>query len=277
VTAERTPTSKDTSEFYDLSNRLVIDVWDENFHQGYYLSADDTSENRVAADRLTDLVIGKTGLTAGSKLLDIGCGIGQPAFRLLETADVQIVGISNNEPQLEIANKRAEAKGLADKVRFEFADGQALPFDDDSFDAVWIFETIMHMDRLKCLGEALRVLKPGGILVVTDQLQIGGEPSAAAAAKIEQFLSSMQASPLLDADAYAALIRDAGLELVELVDLSANAKPTGQRMIDSVNTRWDELIATYGEEVAPILEMFRSPIGMIPELGYVLTVSRKPA
>jgi ubiquinone/menaquinone biosynthesis C-methylase UbiE len=277
VTAERTPTSKDTSEFYDLSNRLVIDVWDENFHQGYYLSADDTSENRVAADRLTDLVIGKTGLTAGSKLLDVGCGIGQPAFRLLETIDVEIVGVSNNEPQLEIANKRAEAKGLADKVRFEFADGQALHFDDDSFDAVWIFETIMHMDRLKCLGEALRVLKPGGVLVVTDQLQIGGEPSAEAAAKIEAFLSSMQASPLLDADAYAALIRDAGLELVELADLSANAKPTGQRMIDSVNTRWDELIATYGEEVAPILEMFRSPIGMIPELGYVLTVSRKPA
>jgi ubiquinone/menaquinone biosynthesis C-methylase UbiE len=277
VTAERTPTSQDTSDFYDLSNRLVIDVWDENFHQGYYLSADDTSENRVAADRLTDLVIGKTGLTAGSKLLDIGCGIGQPAFRLLETTDVEIVGISNNEPQLEIANKRAEAKGLADKVRFEFADGQALPFDDDSFDAVWIFETIMHMDRLKCLGEALRVLKPGGVLVVTDQLLVGGEPSAEAAAKIEAFLSSMQASPLLDADAYAALIRDAGLELVELADLSANAKPTGQRMIDSVNTRWDELIATYGDEIAPILEMFRSPIGMIPELGYVLTVSRKPA
>ena len=272
MTAERTPTSKDTSEFYDLSNRLVIDVWDENFHQGYYLSADDTS-----ADRLTDLVIGKTGLAAGSKLLDVGCGIGQPAFRLLETIDVEIVGVSNNEPQLEIANKRAEAKGLADKVRFEFADGQALPFDDDSFDAVWIFETIMHMDRLKCLGEALRVLKPGGVLVVTDQLQIGGRPSAEAAAKIEAFLSSMQASPLLDADAYATLIRDAGLELVELADLSANAKPTGQRMIDSVNTRWDELIATYGEEVAPILEMFRSPIGMIPELGYVLTVSRKPA
>ncbi|HEY3610768.1 MAG TPA: methyltransferase domain-containing protein [Pseudonocardiaceae bacterium] len=277
MTAERTPTSQDTSDFYDLSNRLVIDVWDENFHQGYYLSADDTSENRVAADRLTDLVIGKTGLTAGSKLLDIGCGIGQPAFRLLETTDVEIVGISNNEPQLEIANKRAEAKGLADKVRFEFADGQALPFDDDSFDAVWIFETIMHMDRLKCLGEALRVLKPGGVLVVTDQLLVGGEPSAEAAAKIEAFLSSMQASPLLDADAYAALIRDAGLELVELADLSANAKPTGQRMIDSVNTRWDELIATYGDEIAPILEMFRSPIGMIPELGYVLTVSRKPA
>lgn len=271
-----TPTATDTDEFYQLSNKVVLDVWGENFHQGYWESEEDQSPIQEATERLTDLIIEKSELGNGGRLLDIGCGVGLPAFRLAAASPAEIVGISNNQEQIDDANQRAADKGLTDRVRFQYADAANLPFPDASFDVVWIFESLMHMDRLRVLRESLRVLRPGGRIVVTDQLQLA--PMSEENAKLVQdHLDAMHASPLLYADAYRALVRESGLELVEFHDISKHVQLTGIRVLETVERRYDELLARYGEAVIPILDLFRDPAGLVPQLGYLLFVGRRPA
>lgn len=271
-----TPTATDTDEFYQLSNKVVLDVWGENFHQGYWESEEDQSPIQEATERLTDLIIEKSELGNGGRLLDIGCGVGLPAFRLAAASPAEIVGISNNQEQIDDANQRSADRGLTDRVRFQYADAANLPFPDASFDVVWIFESLMHMDRLRVLRESLRVLRPGGRIVVTDQLQLA--PMSEENAKLVQdHLDAMHASPLLYADAYRALVRESGLELVEFHDISKHVQLTGIRVLETVERRYDELLARYGEAVIPILDLFRDPAGLVPQLGYLLFVGRRPA
>lgn len=270
-----TPTATDTDEFYQLSNKVVLDVWGENFHQGYWESEEDQSPIQEATERLTDLIIEKSDLDNGGRLLDIGCGVGLPAFRLAAASPAEIVGISNNQEQIDDANQRAADKGLTDRVRFQYADAANLPFPDASFDVVWIFESLMHMDRLRVLRESLRVLRPGGRIVVTDQLQLA--PMNEENAKLVQdHLDAMHASPLLYEDAYRALVRESGLELVEFHDISKHVQLTCIRVLETVERRYDELLARYGEAVIPILDLFRDPAGLVPQLGYLLFVGRRP-
>jgi hypothetical protein len=48
-------------------------------------------------------------------------------------------------------------------------------------------------------------------------------------------------------------------------------------VLETVERRYDELLARYGEAVIPILDLFRDPAGLVPQLGYLLFVGRRPA
>ncbi|MEV7966136.1 methyltransferase domain-containing protein [Sphaerisporangium sp. NPDC088356] len=265
-----------TSEFYDVSNLILVELWNENFHHGYWLSEDDESSNQVATDRLTDLLIEKSGLGQGGRVLDVGCGIGTSTFRLAESTPAEIVGISNNQSQIDEANRRARARGLDHRVSFENADVLALPYADGSFDVVWVFEALMHMDRVPTLREIRRVLRPGGRVVVTDLLQ-HGPLSEDARRTVETHMEEMLSGSLLEQEAYRALVAESGLEVVELTDISEHTKKTAWRVYDAVNERHDEMVERYGQEVSGLLEVFRNPVGLLPQVGYLIAVARRPA
>ncbi|MFC6081787.1 SAM-dependent methyltransferase [Sphaerisporangium aureirubrum] len=277
TTDQAAPTSEETAAFYDDFNLLLIEVWDENFHQGYWHDETDESSNRVAAERMTDLLISKSGLENGGRMLDVGCGIGLSAFQVAEATPAEIVGISNNQAQIDEANRRAAAAGLAGRVTFEYnEDVLALAYPDNSFDVVWVFDALLHMPRLETLRELGRVLRPGGRVVVTDKLQIGPMTPEDDRA-VREFMSDLQASPILDETQYRALVAESGLELVELLDISEHTYKSSTRTIEAVNTKWDDLVARFGTDVIPMLEILRSPVGLIKELGYLVAVASKKA
>ena len=66
-------------------------------------------------------IAAKLALQPGQKVLDIGCGWGGMALYLNNVAGVEVLGITLSEEQLKLARERAEAAGVADKVRFELA------------------------------------------------------------------------------------------------------------------------------------------------------------
>ncbi|MBN1148887.1 MAG: class I SAM-dependent methyltransferase [Anaerolineales bacterium] len=104
------------------------------------------------------------------KIIDIGCGSGATglvlAWRFVES---EIVGIDLSEPLLRMANQRAAAAGLAERVRFEKADVQQIPYEDGAFD-VAINANMVHLveDPVRMLNEIERVLAPGGRLFIAD-------------------------------------------------------------------------------------------------------------
>ena len=77
------------------------------------------------------------GIKAGMRVLDVGCGVGGPAREIARFTDAQIVGLNNNEFQVQRARKYTRQVGLQDQVSFVKGDFMKLveQFGENSFDA----------------------------------------------------------------------------------------------------------------------------------------------
>lgn len=109
---------------------------------------------------------------AGRRVLDIGCGLGGPAFALARKYGAEVTGI-DLEPQLIArANRRAEELGLSNRTEFRTVTLGDLPFPDRSFDLVFTSGALTQTeDKAGIAAECLRVLKPGGMLTCYDWLR----------------------------------------------------------------------------------------------------------
>ena len=90
------------------------------------------------------------------RVLDVGCGEGQVS-RLAASQGSAVVGVDPTWAQVAVADRRGGG------ARFASADAAALPFADETFDAVvacLVFEHVREMDA--AIGEVARVLRPGG-------------------------------------------------------------------------------------------------------------------
>jgi tRNA (uracil-5-)-methyltransferase TRM9 len=98
------------------------------------------------------------------KVLDLGCGNGR-WYKIFKEKKVDYFGIDNSEKLIEIAKENFP------EAKFFVGDALNLPFQDDFFDKVYSIALLHHIPsedfRIRVLKEAKRVLKPGGILILT--------------------------------------------------------------------------------------------------------------
>lgn len=104
------------------------------------------------------------------RYLDIGTGTGDLVFEILDqSANVLVDGIDPAEQMLEIARGKAKNRGVGNAISFLTADALDLPMESETYDGIvsgFCFRNIEH--RKKALEEMLRVLKPGGKLVILE-------------------------------------------------------------------------------------------------------------
>jgi cytochrome P450/ubiquinone/menaquinone biosynthesis C-methylase UbiE len=107
-------------------------------------------------------------LPTRAKVLDVGCGGGQIPLAILQhRSDIELVGIDLSAPQVKRA--RARTANFADRARFEVGSALELSLENHSFDAVLSVTSIKHWPSPKRgLEECLRVLKPGGVLLLVE-------------------------------------------------------------------------------------------------------------
>ncbi|MFF5173664.1 SAM-dependent methyltransferase [Micromonospora sp. NPDC000089] len=271
------PTPNEIGQGYDVFADLLDQLWGENLHHGYW---DDTSDDvsvEDAANRLTDKLTGLLAIEPGDRLLDLGCGIGEPAIRLATAHKIEVVGVSISRRQVERATDRAASAGLADRLSFQLADAMDLPFPDDSFDIVWALESLHHMpDRGHVLRQAARVLRPGGRMAIGDFMLL---PSAdgygAGAARVKQ--ASKGVLSVVGLDEYLSVIRAAGLVPEATEDVSKYTRPSWAKAAERFAALREQALPHIGAEQFDLtLSRFRA-FSEEPALGYALLTARKAA
>jgi SAM-dependent methyltransferase len=185
------------------------------------------------------------GLSRDSSVLEIGCGSGRYALHLAEKLGCQIVGLDINESGIRNAQQLAQAAGLASQARFEQRDAsKKLSFDEATFDAVFSNDVLCHIPgRLGVLAEMFRVLKPGGRMLFSDALVIGGMIShdeIATRSSIGFYLYSPPGEN-------ERLLMDAGFLRICATDTTEHAARIAKKRHDAREKWKDELVAAEGK------------------------------
>jgi SAM-dependent methyltransferase len=106
-------------------------------------------------------------LREGMEVLDVGCGVGGPARTLASEFGCQVTGIDLTDNYCLAAEMLTARVGLDDRVTIHQGNALDMPFDDESFDAVWMQHMAMNIeDKDRLFGEIRRVLRPDGRLVL---------------------------------------------------------------------------------------------------------------
>ena len=114
--------------------------------------------------------LNQANLPMGSRVLDVGTSSGWMAI-VLAAASHRVVAIDSDRDTLERARRLANqiCADLAEKIDFVPADVGAMPFEDDSFDGVFSFESLHHFPACStALQEMYRVCRPGGAVTIAD-------------------------------------------------------------------------------------------------------------
>lgn len=110
------------------------------------------------------------GKIKGNNILDIATGSGWMAI-VLGKSGYKVTSIDINKEAIKRAKERAVDEGLIidENISFKIADAQNLPFNNNTFDAVFSFDSMHHMPECdKVIKELSRVCKPGGVIIISD-------------------------------------------------------------------------------------------------------------
>jgi cyclopropane-fatty-acyl-phospholipid synthase len=150
---------------YDISNEFFGLVLGESMTYSCAIFSRGAQTLEEAQLEL-ELVCAKLGLSAGQRVLDLGCGWGSFALHAARQHDVHVTAITLSEPQAALARERAAAAGLADRIEIRVADYRDLA--GDQFDAIASIGMVEHVDRTNIDAYARQlaaVLRPGGRLL----------------------------------------------------------------------------------------------------------------
>ena len=163
--------SQTVASAYDswTQDKLLERLWGEHIHLGFYPRKKNNIDFREAKVQFVHELVSWSGLDklpVGSRILDIGCGIGGSSRILAEKYGFNVIGITISSAQVKRA-RELTPHGL--HCNFEVMDALNLQFEDGAFDAVWSVEAGAHMnDKAKFADEMLRILRPGGYLALAD-------------------------------------------------------------------------------------------------------------
>ena len=162
---------------------------------------------------LKQRLIAQARIATGQRVLDLGAGTGTLTIMIKQACwDADVVGLDGDPKALTIARDKAVAAGVA--IWFDQGLATALPYDDGAFDRVLSSLMLHHLtteDKGRALGEAWRVLRPGGELHVLDF----GPPQNAPAWLISLIFRRLERTADNIAGRLPEMLRQAGFIAVE--------------------------------------------------------------
>ena len=145
-------------EYYDLCGEFMVFGWGESLHFAPLSPRESLEDSKIRHQRL---IIDKLELSEGMTVIDIGCGIGGPMRRVAMESGVRVVGLNNNEIQLDKAkslNAEAGLDHLIDYLACSFMNMGTV--EDGTFDRAYAIESTCHApDKTAAFREMRHVHK----------------------------------------------------------------------------------------------------------------------
>jgi len=164
---------------------------------------------------VTDWGLQQISIGQSCTILDVGCGGGRTLSKLAERAQQgKVYGIDYSEESVA-ASKRTNARWIAmGRVEVLHCSVSQLPFSDEKFDLVTAVETHFWWPNLSTdMQEILRVLKPGGKLIVIAEVYKGANTRMA---RLCEKYAPRTGMTLLDIDGHRGLFAEAGYSDIQL-------------------------------------------------------------
>jgi SAM-dependent methyltransferase len=218
-----------------------------------------------------------------SYVLDVGCGVGITACYIAKEYGCKLIAIDISEEMIKRAEKRAKRKGVEDKVKFKVADAQALPFEDNLFDAVISESTIAFIkNKQKAINEYKRVAKPGGYVGFNEVTWIEPPPP-----ELAEYLSrALGGAEFLTTEGWKGLLKEAGFSNIIARTHTTTAWRQWANEVKEIDMRdflsaWGRFLLLYfkRQEVRKyIKEIYKPPksiFRLFKYFGYGIYVGRK--
>ena len=162
--------SRTVAKAYDswTQDKLLERLWGEHIHLSFYPLNKNIDCREAKVQFVHELVSwsGLDKLPRGSRVLDVGCGIGGSSRILANYYGFNVTGITISPAQVKRAKELTPNEC---KCNFKVMDALDLKFEEGSFDGVWSVEAGAHMNnKTKFADQMLRTLRPGGYLALAD-------------------------------------------------------------------------------------------------------------
>ncbi|ESO87855.1 hypothetical protein LOTGIDRAFT_219756 [Lottia gigantea] len=184
-------------------------------------------------------------LKPGQRVLDVGGGIGGSAFYMVQNYGVKVVSIDLSSNMTSIGYERAEELGIPpDHVVFEIADATKRDYPDNSFDAIYSRDAILHIkEKLELFQRFYKWLKPGGKILISDYCCKEGDHSEEFKAYVKQ-----RGYNLLNPSQYGKVLEKAGLVNVKAEDKTVLFGEILRSELERTLSIKDEFIEEFGEK-----------------------------
>ena len=247
--------------------QVRIETYGEDFGQTSWVT---TEESKAIPELLH--------LRSDAFVLEVGCGSGGYALHLAEKVGCRLVGLDVNAHGVRNANQLALERGLASHARFEQCDASKnLPFDDNTFDAVFSNDVLCHLPgRRTVLAEMFRVLKPGGQMLFSDALVVGGMVSNEEIATRSSIGFYVYSPP----GENERLMKLAGFRDIRATDTTDSAARIAKEWRRAREKRKEELVAAEGSANFEGLQRFLSCVHTLTSekrlLRYLYLATKQP-
>jgi MPBQ/MSBQ methyltransferase len=170
INTRKYTSSKNVASAYDswTQDKLLERLWGEHIHLGFYPPNKNIDFREAKVQFVHELVSwsGLDKLPRGSRVLDVGCGIGGSSRILANYYGFNVTGITISPAQVKRAKELTPNEC---KCNFKVMDALDLKFEEGSFDGVWSVEAGAHMNnKTKFADQMLRTLRPDGYLALAD-------------------------------------------------------------------------------------------------------------
>jgi ubiquinone/menaquinone biosynthesis C-methylase UbiE len=259
-----TPKSKGSStrSYYDANygnfeTELYSDIRREAF-------GEDIGQNSWLTRSELDAFLGWLNLSRGKTALDVACGSGGPALRMVASTGCSVVGIDIHDRAISIAKSTASLHQLNERAEFYVLNAtEQLRFSDASFDAITCIDAIPHFpNRALVIAEWKRLLRPGGRLLFTDSLTVTGPLTN------EEIAARSSGFGLFVPNGYdTTVIAQSGLRLVAQRDVTANMAEVAERRRAARASRSSSLRDIEGDELYEGQQQLLGVAGLLAKEG----------
>jgi len=223
---------KDVAEYYNTTQMHYESWWNLkntlSLHYGIWDNGvKNFSESLINTNKV---LMNIANISDGEKVLDAGCGVGGAAFFLNSKKDIEMVGISLSNKQVDMANSLAQQKKLTNKISFKVMDFTNTTFDDASFDVIWACESICCApDKVDFIKESYRLLKKNGRLILSDFF-LTNKDQKDKHEWIKKWGDTWSVSNFIDSDSFEKNLKSEGFKTITSYDFTNEIKKSAKRL-----------------------------------------------